>query len=92
MNDELPDALLVAELSKRQRWVALLAVGVIPTVFVILASGLVTGERWQYVLVGVFLCYGVATSFIWRCPKCEGRLGRNIRPRACPHCGARFRR
>jgi hypothetical protein len=43
----------------------------------------------------IFLLYIVALVVFsfrnWRCPACNGYLGRGINPRSCPSCGVQLR-
>lgn len=39
-------------------------------------------------LVGWLILYLVAVHLLWRCPHCDGYLGKvNKLPAHCPHCG-----
>lgn len=42
-------------------------------------------------LVGVVLGMAVFSFRNWRCPACEGHLGRGMGPRFCPKCGVQLR-
>lgn len=36
--------------------------------------------------IGLCIVYGIVCDAVWRCPKCNGSLGRG-KPKHCPHCG-----
>lgn len=47
-------------------------------------------QEWALcVLLPVLLPFVVIGSFVWRCPACDGSLGRGD-PKFCPKCGAQL--
>jgi hypothetical protein len=67
----------------------------IPIVLLLIGSVLL-GERtentaYPLVLIGVVLVTLVFSFRNWRCPACDGYLGRGINPKFCSKCGAQLR-
>ena len=49
------------------------------------------GHLWGQLFCGVVFVVAIFSFFNYRCPACQGYLGRTIRPPFCPHCGVRLR-
>ena len=73
----------------------------IPYVFVVMILSMFalrytvsdTGRFAPFVAVGFVALFAGAIVFSfmnWRCPSCNGYLGRSLVHRVCPHCGVRF--
>ena len=85
---------------KRRRKNQLIAL--IPLVVALLAATLLDHHPKQMpsgflgknfgVIFSLYLIALVVFSFRnWRCPACNGYLGRGINPRSCPYCGVQLR-
>lgn len=49
-------------------------------------------ERFIAITLPAVVVGGLVFSlFNWRCPKCNGYLGRSLNPRYCSKCGAQLR-
>ena len=46
---------------------------------------------WAPVLMVLMIVVGVVSFVNWRCPACDGYLGKNWNPNFCPKCGAGLR-
>lgn len=41
-----------------------------------------------FVLVAAYVLFSIRN---WRCPSCEGYLGKNMNPAFCPKCGSKLK-
>ena len=87
----------MAEFSKRRRallwWAVML--GVAGAIGVFLASTGLQPKPVVAVFMGVVLVFAVVVNLkIWRCPACNGHLGRLYigidQPKFCPNCGIKL--
>lgn len=70
-------------------------IAVVPVV-ALLAGGAWLGERaentvYPFIMIGVVVLMLIFSFRNWRCPACDGYLGRGISPKFCSKCGAQLR-
>ena len=66
-------------------------------VLVLLIGYVLLGERaeqtaYPFILIGVVVVILIFSFRNWRCPACDGYLGRGLNPKFCSKCGAQLRR
>ncbi|MCX7049191.1 MAG: hypothetical protein NTX50_27365 [Candidatus Sumerlaeota bacterium] len=93
MEDQKPDADIIAEFRKRQirQWIAtILAIAAILP----MANGFVIGGLSEkgvaLICIAVILGIAVFSLINWRCPSCEGYIGNKMSPKFCSKCGVRL--
>ena len=64
-------------------------------VMVILADAALSDNALTWLVLGVVIALMAGAGYyhwrVWRCPSCEGGLGRDWSPQYCKHCGTRLR-
>ena len=65
-------------------------------ILLLLIGYVLLGERtentaYPFILIGVVLVTLVFSFRNWRCPACDGYLGRGLNPKFCSKCGAQLR-
>jgi len=98
LNKKISEEEVIAEFSKRRKRVTQLAVslGILVGVLVILYQGVASNTIMIILLVLLFVAAAYMNIKIWRCPSCNGHLGKLYLglkgPKHCPNCGIRLLR
>lgn len=87
------------EFKKRKKRQLLIAIPLIPSIFLIAFMGEIQTEIIQGVSnlhliigAGVLIVLGLIFSLInWRCPSCKTYLGKRFNPKFCASCGVELR-
>ncbi len=88
---------VISELEKRRRKLAIIAfiAGVTTGTFILVAlQNKISNTFMVAILVILFMFAFIVNVKLWRCPSCNGHLGKlhlDLKlPKYCPHCGTRL--